>query len=46
MTQQELINRIRAEIIDQNLAIYRDLFANTDPASASDPYWKRAFRPG
>jgi hypothetical protein len=42
MTQQELINRIRVEIIDQNLAIYRDLFANTDPARASDPYWKRA----
>jgi hypothetical protein len=42
MTQQELINRIRAEIIDQNLAIYRDLFATTDAANASDPYWKRA----
>lgn len=42
MIQQEFINRIRAEIIDQNLAIYRDLFANTDEASASDPYWKRA----
>ena len=24
------------------MAIYRDLFANTDAASASDPYWKRA----
>lgn len=42
MTQQELIHRIRAEIIDQNLAIYRDLFTTTDPAGASDPYWKQA----
>jgi hypothetical protein len=42
MNQQEFISRIRSEIIDQNLGIYRDLFENTDPANATDPYWKRA----
>ena len=42
MTQSDFITRIRSDIIDQNLAIYRDLFASTDPVSASDPYWKRA----
>lgn len=42
MKQQEFISRIRTEIIDQNLAIYRELFANNDVTSASDPYWKRA----
>jgi hypothetical protein len=42
MNQQQLVARIRAEIIDQNLAIYRDLFANTEVGSAVDPHWKRA----
>ena len=42
MTQQEFIKGIRAEIIDQNLATYRDLFVGTDAGSVSDPYWKRA----
>ena len=42
MTPQELVDSIRSEVIDQNLAIYHDLFANTDVGGASDPYWKRA----
>lgn len=42
MNQQEFISGIRKEIIDQNLAIYRDLFATTDAAKATDTYWKRA----
>ncbi len=42
MDQREFINRIRGEVIEQNLASCRDLFANTDPANATDPYWRRA----
>ena len=42
MNQQKLINHIRAEIINDNLAIYRDLFFTTDPSNVSGPYWKRA----
>jgi len=42
MNQSDFITHIRDEIIDQNLAIYRELFASTDPANASDPYWRRA----
>ena len=42
MNQTELITRIRNDIIDQNLANYRELFTSTDPASATDAYWKRA----
>jgi hypothetical protein len=42
MTREQFIDGVRAEIIDQNLATYRDFFANTEVASASHPYWKRA----
>lgn len=42
MNQQEFVKHIRSEIIDQNLLIYRDIFATTNPANVSDPYWTRA----
>lgn len=34
------VERIRAEIIQQNLEIYRGLFEKTDPESTKDAYWK------
>ena len=42
MTPQRLVQAIRTEIIDGNLATYRDLFENTDVSKTSDPYFKSA----
>lgn len=42
MTPQLLVQAIRTEIIDGNLATYRDLFEKADVSNAGDPYFKRA----
>lgn len=42
MNAESFAKQIRKSIIEDNLAIYRDLFASTSPDGASDPYWKRS----
>ena len=42
MKTEYFVEKIRKAIIDENDAIYRDLFNNTDMADATDEYWKKA----
>ncbi|WP_454745277.1 hypothetical protein [Ciceribacter selenitireducens] len=42
VTPEELVAKIRRSVIDENQALYRDLFENTTTTSATDPYWARA----
>jgi len=42
MTPKEFVMRLQAAVVDENYAIYRDLFMHTSIEKASDPYWKRA----
>lgn len=42
MNRHQFVEQIRAEIVEQNMEIYRDLFANTNPENSSDAYWKSA----
>lgn len=42
MTPNDFVGALRRSVIDANAGIYRDLFTGTDPAKASDPYWRRA----
>jgi hypothetical protein len=41
-TPKEFVSQLRATVIDENVAIYRDLFVGTSVESASDLYWRRA----
>jgi hypothetical protein len=42
MKPKDFVVGLRAAVIDENIAIYRDLFASTPIEKASDAYWKRA----
>lgn len=42
MTPQEFVIRLRGAVVDENTAIYRNLFSGTPMEKASDPYWRRA----
>ena len=42
MNSETFVRHIRKSIIEDNLAIYKDLFESTDPDGTSDPYWARA----
>ncbi|MDP2810075.1 MAG: hypothetical protein Q8O34_07995 [Rhodocyclaceae bacterium] len=42
MTPQEFVIRLRGAVVEENTAIYRDLFSSTSIEKASDPYWRRA----
>jgi hypothetical protein len=42
MKPQDFASQLREAVVQQNSAIYKDLFASTPIKSASDPYWKRA----
>jgi predicted transcriptional regulator with HTH domain len=42
VSPNELVNHLRVAVIDDNTAIYQQLFRNTVATGASDPYWKRA----
>lgn len=42
MTPEQLVNFLHESVIDENVALYRQLFARTDPEKASDPYWIHA----
>lgn len=42
MTPEQLVHGLHASVVDENVALYRDLFAHTEPGRVSDPYWIRA----
>lgn len=42
MTPKDFAVAIKQSVIEENLAVYRDIFVQTSPEDASDPYWKRA----
>jgi hypothetical protein len=42
MTPETFVSEIRSAVVQQNAAIYKDLFESTTPEAAHDPYWKRA----
>lgn len=42
MKSSDFVQLLRAAVVDENVAIYRDLFTNTLTETASDTYWQRA----
>jgi hypothetical protein len=42
MKPKDFVIGLRTAVIDENVAIYRDLFTSTSVEKASDAYWKRA----
>lgn len=42
MIPEEFVKKIRLSVLDENQAIYKDLFQNTDVKDASDSYWQGA----
>ena len=42
MKPLEFVNQIKKLVVDENIAIYKDLFSNTDPKTATDDYWVKA----
>lgn len=42
ITPKKFVVQLRSAVVDENVAIYRDLFVSTSVEKASDPYWKRA----
>ncbi len=44
MKPEDFVKKIRQSVLDENVAIYRDLFDSTEVDKASDEYWKKALR--
>jgi len=42
MTSEELVKKIRSSVLDENQAIYKDIFQSTNINDASAPYWQGA----
>mgnify|MGYP003324628399 CR=1 FL=1 len=42
MKAEDFVRLIRNSVIDENHAIYKDLFDSTDRGAVSDEYWVRA----
>ena len=42
MTPESFVSEVRSAVVEQNTAIYKELFGSETVESASDPYWKRA----
>lgn len=42
MKDREFVAGVRKEVLEANWQIYKQLFAETKPTSASDPYWREA----
>lgn len=42
MTPIDFVSMLRSAVVEDNAAIYKDLFLNTKIEAASDNYWKRA----
>jgi membrane-bound ClpP family serine protease len=41
MTPKELVDALKAELVDGSVEVYRDLLEETDEREVSDAYWKR-----
>jgi len=44
MTSEEFVHQLRRSIVEENVSIYKDLFASTNVKDVNDPYWVRALR--
>ena len=42
MTPENFVTQVLSTVVDENVAIYKELFESTAPDAASDQYWKRA----
>lgn len=42
MTPEQLVHGLLVSVVNENVALYRDMFSQTNPDKASDPYWIRA----
>lgn len=42
MQSRQFVVGLREEVVEANLTSYRQLFANTSPTGATDPYWREA----
>ena len=42
MKPEDFVQKIRQSVLDENIAIYRELFETTEIEETSDPYWKSA----
>src|SRR5688572_5330944 len=42
MTPENFVSQVRTAVVQQNAAIYKDLFDSTALEAARYPYWKRA----
>lgn len=42
MTSKEFVAALREEVVEDNAATFRQLFAETSIDEATDPYWQRA----
>jgi predicted RNA polymerase sigma factor len=42
MTAKAFVSQLRQAVVEENVALYKQLFTDTSAATASDPYWKRA----
>ena len=42
MIPEDFVSQIRKSVIEENLSIYKDLFASTNVENTSDPHWVRA----
>lgn len=42
MTPKDLATGLMREVVDENVAAYRELFTHTPLSDATDPYWQRA----
>lgn len=42
VTPESFVAGLMQSVVDDNVSTYRELFANTLPDGASDPYWRRS----
>jgi hypothetical protein len=41
MTPDEFVSKLRMSVVEENVAIYKQLFSGTMPDDAEDAHWKR-----
>ena len=42
MNTEVFVSGLREAVVEENIAIYRQIFSETALSSATDPYWQRA----
>lgn len=42
MTPNEFVSCLRSVVVEENMALYQQIFLSTPADNASDPYWRRA----